>query len=178
MKIVCPICGKDDTSGFLDKELHTQGMHCNSCNADFGVDDGKKINEYQKLLTDFSYSHKDKEGTVKEIYIHRIKDTVTLTPSIIEKGVLQPYSPIDISPMFDKLTDLFFNKVYILDWVSPLTGLILDKNETYKIEMKFSMNLLPDIKKEGTNKFPPYLVVLEKLFDSFFIEENKDNGSK
>jgi hypothetical protein len=176
MNIICPICGNEDTIPFMDSKLKTQGYHCNHCNQDFGVDDNQKLAQYEKELTDFYYRYQDKDGLIKEVIIKKVLDKVTLTPNIIKNGYLEPSEPYDISDMWTKLTQLFFQELYLLDWPSTLAGIVTGKDESYKVELKFSLDLIPTITKEGTNKFPPYFKVLKQLFESFFTTEGKTNG--
>jgi hypothetical protein len=172
MNVSCPRCGKDNTEGFFDKTLKTQGYHCDDCNLDFGVDDGKIFADHEKLLNDFSYQRTGKDGTIRQIYIHQVLDKITLAPSLVKKGILTPFETLDITEEWEDLKHLFFEKLFLLDWPDSLAGIITGKeDESYEIRMKFSMNLIPEIRKTGTDQFPPYLKVLDQLFAPFFEEE-------
>ncbi|MFA6625066.1 MAG: hypothetical protein WCS80_04825 [Bacilli bacterium] len=172
---ICPICGKDDTETFFDRKLHQQGYHCLSCNRDFGVDDGKKIKQYEDELNDFVYERVEKDSTIKRIYIKKILDKVTLKPELIKNKVLQPYQEADISDLWPTLKKFLFEQIYILDWPDTLTGFLTGKNdESYEIDMKFQLALINPIVKKGEALLPPYLKALDTLFSSFF-EINTEN---
>lgn len=172
--IICPRCGKDNTQAFRDQKLHTSGYECLDCHRDFGVDNGKDIEDYEKNLSEFYYSHTDKKGFTKRIRIKKESDgKVLLSASAIdENGFRQPYDPVDVTSFFDKLKDIFFRKCFILDWDRDLTGLLLPKgNEKYEIRLIFSSPLLREIKLTGTNKFPPYFKIRPVLFGQFFLSD-------
>ena len=48
MRVVCPRCGKDDTSFFSDTVFETNGIYCENCKKDFGE---IAKNEKRKNLT-------------------------------------------------------------------------------------------------------------------------------
>ncbi len=182
MSVICPYCGKENTSSFRDKKLKTTGYECLDCHRDFGVDDGKKLEEYQASLTDFFFSYTDKTGFTKQIKIHHGNGVTTLSVSTIDgKGLRQPYEPRDITPIFDELKTILFKKVFLLDWERNLVGLLLPSgNEKYEIKLSYGGTLFPDRIFKGVNRFPPYLKALRRIFDGFFPKEDKgekDGGS-
>jgi DNA-directed RNA polymerase subunit RPC12/RpoP len=172
MSTICPRCGKENTSMFSDSVYKTHGFFCEDCKKDFFVDDGKTIAEHEKHLTDFFYQHTNKDGVTYRIYIQQVGNKVTLAPSMIKNKMMIPYEKMDITPMWDELKRVLFEKMFILDWDKQLTGFLTGKNdESYKIEMKYSLAVYPDVSYEGRNKFPPYFKVLEQLFANFFATE-------
>lgn len=168
MNIICPRCGKDNTIPFSDIKDHTHGYECQDCKKDFGVDDGKKLKEWEDELTAFSYERTFKDGSKKKLVI---KDDgngkILLSPSIIYPDkMMQPIQPQDITANYPNLKELFFEKIFILDWNRIGVGLLLGKDESYEIRMKFKTK--PELSFSGTNSFPPYLKVLNQLFEPFF----------
>lgn len=169
MNIICPHCGKDHTTPFSDSVFHTTGYECEDCKKDFGVDDGKTLKEYEDSLISFEYERTLKDQTKKKIVVSRNEKTnkVTISPSIVYPNkMMQPVEAMDLTSSFEMLKNIIFEKIYILDWDRNLTGLLLGKDESYSIVMKFTSK--DEIRLIGTNKFPPYLVVLDQLFSSFF----------
>ncbi|MCI1734684.1 MAG: hypothetical protein LKM30_03005 [Bacilli bacterium] len=169
--ITCPRCGSDNTSSFFDSVLKTQGYHCEDCKMDFGVDDGKSWKQHEELLTSFTFRHTIPQGqTVKIVMEKGLDNKVSLTPTIVQNGLVSTAEPItDFGDMFPEFTKLIFEKLYILDWPDKLEGVVTDKDpESYFIGMTFKDDLLPSITKEGMAKVPPYLIVLDKLFGTLF----------
>lgn len=165
--VVCPRCGKDNTIPFSDIKDHTHGFECQDCKKDFGVDDGKKLHEWEDSLYYFEYERTLKDQTKKKIIIEEKEGKAILTPSILYPNkMLQPIESQDMTAMFPQLKELFFEKIYILDWNRINVGLILGQDESFDLKLKFKNK--PDITYSGTNKFPPYLKVLDQLFSSFF----------
>ena len=80
--------------------------------------------------------------------------------------MMQPIEAQDITMMWPVLKELFFEKVFILDWNRINVGLVTGNDESFDIKMKFTSK--PDMTFSGTNRFPPYLKVLDQLFESFF----------
>lgn len=172
MSIICPHCGKENTSAFSDTVYHTHGYFCEDCHKDFAVDDGKTLLDHEKNLTDFFYQHTDKEGVTYGIYIQKVGDRVTMAPSLVQNKMMTPYEKLDITPMWEELKRVLFEKMFILDWDRELTGFLTGTNdESYKIEMKYALSLYPDATYQGTNKFPPYFKALQQLFSGFFVSE-------
>ena len=173
MNTICPRCGKDNTLPFSDSAFHTHGFECEDCKKDFGVDDGETFKQYEKLLTEFSYKRKDLNGDTKQVVIQKEKETIYLIPSILYANkMLQPFEKVDISSFWPALKKLFFEQIYILDWEENSQGL---GKEEYEIHMKFFLAMRKDISLKGKGKLPPYLIVLDQLFASFFqMEENHD----
>ena len=79
---------------------------------------------------------------------------------------MQPIEAQDITMMWPVLKELLFEKVFILDWNRINVGLVTGADESFDIKMKFTSK--PDMTFSGTNRFPPYLKVLDQLFESFF----------
>ena len=177
MNEICPRCGKDNTQPFRDKKLGTHGFEGLDCHKDFGVDDGKTLEEYENNLTDFFFTHTDKEGFTKQITIHKESDDkVWLKAATIDKnGRRQPYEPRNIASIYPELKTLLFRKLYILDWDKELLGLLLPSgNEKYEIRLSFSLAVLPGKTFTGTNRFPPYFKILPRIFDQFFETEDEN----
>lgn len=171
MNIICPRCGKENTIPFSDTKLKTTGFYCEDCKKDFFVDDGTIIKKHEEMLTDFKYQHTDKEGITYQVYIQKVGDKVTLSPSFIKDKMLTPYEAIDFSKDWEGFTKLLFEKIYLLDWNHNETGLITGKDESYQITLKYSLAAYPDDVFKGTDKFPPYLTVLNQIFSCFFVTE-------
>lgn len=171
MNIICPICGKENTQVFSDSVYHTHGYYCEDCKKDFGVDDGKNIQDHEEKLDDFFYQYQKDEITYR-IAIKRIGDKVTLTPSLIENKMLTPFEEMDFTSIYEEFKKVLFEKMYILDWPKNLTGFVTGTNdESYKIQMKYSFSAYEDDCYTGTNQFPPYFKVLRDMFQKFFITE-------
>ncbi len=169
MNVICPRCGKENTTPFSDTVFHTHGYECADCKKDFGVDDGKTFSEWEKELNYFEYERVHKDKTKKKLVIAMDEKTghVMLSPTIVYPNrMMQPIEPQDITESFDVLKQLIFEKLFILDWDRISVGLLLGQDESYSIRMKFTSK--PEISYSGTNRFPPYLKVLEQLFSSFF----------
>jgi hypothetical protein len=167
MSVICPRCGKDNTIPFSDSVYHTHGFECQDCKKDFGVDDGTKLKEWEQELLSLEYEREDKDHTKKIIEITIAEDKVTLTPSIIYPDKMkQPIESQDITPMKDNLLQLIFEKLYVLDWNRINVGFVTGKDETFELRLNFKTK--PEISYSGTNRFPPYLKVLDQLFSSFF----------
>jgi hypothetical protein len=174
MSVLCPFCGNGNVEDFADTVLKTQGHHCRDCNKDFGVDDGKNFQEHEKLLTDLIYQRTLKDGTTRQITIHRIEKQVTLTPSLIQDKILSPYEKADISDAFPSLASFLFEKIFLLDWPKEMKGILTGKeDESYQLMLRFSLDLLPELSYRGTASFPPYLRALDALFAGFFPEDAK-----
>ena len=166
---ICPKCGKENTSLFSDTVDKTHGYHCDDCNIDFGVDDGKKINNYESLLSEFYYKKIDKDSTVHEVSIKKIGSSSELVLTLIKDNVKTVSNTIDFSSYFESFKKLLFENLFILDWQDSTNGIILENNnESYELEIKFRLGLLPTIKKDGINSFPPYEIALERILLSLF----------
>ena len=171
MNIICPKCGKENTIPFSDSEFHTHGFECEDCHKDFGVDDGKMISTYIQDIKEFHYERIYKDQIKKELTIKFDEHITTLTPTITYPNKMkQPIEDQDLTPMKDALLDLFFNKCFILDWNRTNLGLLTGKDESFSITIKFHQK--DTITISGTNRFPPYLIVLDQLFEDFFKLEN------
>lgn len=169
MNVICPRCGKTNTTPFSDSVFHTHGYECADCKKDFGVDDGKSLAEWEDELISLEYERVSKDQTKKKLILKKDEKTgkAIITPSIIYPDkMMQPIEPQDVTQSFDMLKKLIFEKIYILDWNRINVGLVLGKDESFMVRLKFSSK--PEISFSGTNKFPPYLVVLDQLFASFF----------
>ena len=168
MNVICPRCGKDNTVPFSDSVYHTSGFECQDCHHDFGVDDGKTLKEWEDELTSFTYEKTTKGGDKRTIKIApNDKGQIMITPSILYSNkMLQPIAPQDMTPLWEYLKKLFFEKIYILDWNRTNVGFITGKDETFSVHMTFATK--QPITITGTNLFPPYLKILDQLFDPFF----------
>ena len=60
----------------------------------------------------------------------------------------------------------FFQKNAVMIERTNSFGFLLKADESFDIKMKFTSK--PDMTFSGTNRFPPYLKVLDQLFESFF----------
>ena len=170
--MICPKCGSDKTTAFVDVKDNSHGFSCEECHQDFGMDDGKKLARYEDFFSQLYFRKTEKDGTIREVQIEKIDKTdVKLFLTLTEKGVKTSAEPIDFSPYFDSFVKLLFEKLFILDWNDNENGILLEKdNASYELEIRFRMGLLPTLKKVGTNKFPPYEIGLENLFSSLFDE--------
>lgn len=167
MNVICPKCGKENTVPFSDIKLNQHGFECQDCHKDFGVDDGKTLKEWEDSLVDFFYERVYKDKSKKRISIQVKEDKVLLCPSIVYPNkMMQPIEAQDITMMWPALKELFFEKIFILDWNRINVGLVTGADESFDIKMKFTSK--PDMTFSGTNRFPPYLKVLDQLFESFF----------
>ena len=167
MSVICPKCGKENTAMFSDSVYKTHGYECQDCHKDFGVDDGHSIAEYIDELTVLDYERISKDKTKKSIKIELLADKVIMTPAILYPNkMIQPIEKQDITPMGDALKDLLFNKIFILDWNRINIGLMTGNDESFSIKLTFKTK--DPILLSGTNRFPPYLKVLDQLFEGFF----------
>lgn len=167
MSVICPKCGNDDVSPFSDIEFHTHGFECHTCKEDFGVDDGKTIKEFEDDLISLQYQKIDKDQTKKRLIIEEENSEYFIKPSIIYPNkLLQPIEPQNIDELWETLKTILFEKLFVLDWNNNLSGLMLGKDESFSLILTFKTK--GTLTYTGTNKFPPYLTVLEQLFAPFF----------
>ncbi len=170
--MICPKCGSDKTTSFVDVKENTHGFQCENCHQDFGVDDGKKLHQYEDYLSQLYFRKTEKDGLIREVLVEKIsKDDIKLYLTLTQNKVQTKAEPIDFAPYFDSFAQLLFEKLFVLDWNENENGILLEEgNSSYELEIRFRMGLLPTIKKTGTNKFPPYEIGLENLFASLFEE--------
>lgn len=167
MSINCPRCGKEDTIPFSDTVLKTHGFECQTCHKDFGVDDGHTFSQYEEELLLLEYERIGKDKTKKSITIEFLDDKTWITPQIVYSNkMLQPIEKQEITPMAESFKKLLFEQLYILDWNRINLGLITGSDESFTLKLKFKHK--DSITFSGTNRFPPYLVVLDQLFEGFF----------
>ncbi len=167
---ICPKCGKENTSSFVDTKDNTHGFHCDDCNLDFGVDDGKKLKKYEDLLVEFFYRKKEKDNTIKEVLIKKTNDSkFDLILTVIKNNQKTVSEPIDFSSYIDQFKKLLFENLFILDWNNSTSKTsTTGEFESYELDIKFKLGLLPPIKKDGINDFPPYEIALESILFSLF----------
>lgn len=167
---ICPKCGKENTSTFVDTKDQTHGYHCDDCNEDFGVDDGKKLKRYEDLFTEFFFKKKDKDNSVKEVLIKKNSDSdCSLILTVIKNNQKIVSEPIDFSSFIEQFKKLLFENLFVLDWIDSTSK--KDTNgitESFELEIRFKLGLLPPIKKDGINDFPPYEIALERILFSLF----------
>ena len=174
--MICPKCGKDKTTSFVDVKDNTHGYHCEECRQDFGVDDGRTLSRYEDYFSELFFRKEEKDHTIREVSIKKLaKDDVKLYLTIVKARVRTDCEPIDFSPFLDEFGKLLFEKLFVLDWKDDSEGIVLeDGNESFSLEIRFRMGLLPTILKKGNNMFPPYEVALENIFESLFEQmENR-----
>lgn len=172
MSEVCPKCGSENVTPFSDSVYKTHGFECENCHHDFGVDDGKMLDEKISSLISIYYERKGKDGVSKRIEIKEENKKVTVTPSILYPNkYLQPITPQELPvDVFTQFKSILVKNIFILDWNEENNGLLTLPDETFKVILTFNNNETKTIK--GVNKFPPYLVVLDQIVSSFYeVEE-------
>lgn len=169
MSTICPICGKEDTLTFMDTLTHEHGFHCESCHHDFGVDDGEKLIKHEKNLSSFRYESKE-DGEEKRVDISSKGNSTTLVLTLKKKDSLSylKTDPIDFSSDFESFKKFLFESLFFLDWIESNKDMTKEHKKEVTIECIYKLGLLPPIKKEYAESFPPYLVALERLFDTLF----------
>lgn len=169
MSTICPICGKEDTLTFMDTVTKEHGFHCEDCHHDFGVDDGSKLSKYEKNLSSFHYESKEK-GTVKIVDIVSKGNEATFVLTLKKPDALSylKTDPMDFSSDYESFKKFLFENLFFLDWIESNKDSTKEHEKEVTIECIYKLGLLPPIKKEYALSFPPYLVALERLFDTLF----------
>lgn len=167
---ICPKCGKENTSSFVDTKDQTHGFHCDDCNQDFGVDDGKKIKKYEDLFSEFFFRKKEKDNSIKGVLIKKNSDDkFDLVLTTIKNNQKTVSEPIDFTSFIEQFKKLLFENLFILDWNNSISKISSDdKFESFELEIRFKLGLIPPIKKDGINDFPPYEIALERILFSLF----------
>lgn len=175
MKIICPRCGKDNTIPFSDSVLHTTGFECQDCHQDFGVDDGKNIEDHIRYTNEFIFTHKTKDQFTYQVTILKIADKATLKMTkIYPDKKIQPYEPIDFTKEYNGFVQMLYRQLYILDWPIENSGFVTDNNEEFEITIAYTLHAFDDFKIHGINQFPIYFKVLDTIFSSLFVEEKEN----
>lgn len=164
--MICPYCGKEKVSVFSDSVFHTRGFHCEDCDKDFGVNDGKTIQSLEQDLKACCFKKNEKDDH-KTVEIRKTDEGIILYPTRFKEQKSFSYKKVNIEGLFDTFKKVIFENFFILDW--PSIQEVDRTKDYYQIVLEFYNH---DTIIIQNNQFPPYLAGFDKLFLPFFIEAN------
>lgn len=179
MNIICPRCGKDHTIPFSDSVYKTTGFECEDCHQDFGVNDGKTLEDRIRFTNELLFSYTDKKQDTYKVEILKINEKATLKMTKIFKNkMVQPYTPIDFSNEYQGFVEMLYRQLFILDWPRENVGFVTEDAESFEVIIRYTLHAYDDVTITGVNQFPVYFKVLDTLFSSLFLEEGQDEEQK
>lgn len=163
--VICPKCGSSDTLPFSDSIYKTHGFECHCCGCDFGVDDGKKIDECINNISKFYFRYMDKENKTYEVEIKKDNDKAFLTATYYDGKIKTTTDPkIDFTAMFNYFFRLLYKQAFILDWKTSQSK---EEEESLLIEIEYCNNVYPKFiifEKE----YNCYSIIFKEVFSDIF----------
>ncbi|MFA6586494.1 MAG: hypothetical protein WCR16_04255 [Bacilli bacterium] len=172
MNTLCPKCGKDNTSTFVDTKLKTHGFFCEDCKKDFGVDDGTALKKKEEDLLSFTYD-RSHDGEKKTFRLVRDAGKATLTIETEKDKKRDVYEPIDFTPYVDSFLSLLFEKLFVLDWPETTNGFLVGKDpDTCTLTLLFKDK--SSVRKSGFVRLPVYSKALDEILDSLLSSTKEE----
>ena len=168
MNVICPRCGKDHTSSFVDTKLGTHGYYCEDCRKDFGVDDGKSLKALEEDVASLVYVRHFPDGTTEKMtLLVEEGKKATLYLERAQGKERDVFDPIDFEEFRPGFLSLLFEKCFLLDWPDE-SGEALAGDDSYTLEVSYRTKSHPFLSKKGSKVLPVYTKVLDQVIGSLF----------